>query len=449
MRDSGIRSQPDPELQGGTLVNSDASGTWRYHWRSTISSDFIRKVAETYATRVLLIGVGLVTTVIVARLLGPAGRGYYAVATATGVLGVQFGNLGLHTSNVYFAARNPRRLPLLIGNSLVVGLGVGGALAVILAMALRLMPGLVSIDGRLLFLALLWIPLGITYLLLQDLLLGVQDVRGYNVLELGTKVIPLLLMGAIVLFWQPSVARLFSAAVAGLLATCLFSMKRLRQHFGGWPRPSLSLFRISFRYAAKAYLATFFGFLVLRADLFMVQHILGPEQSGYYSIASTMADTVYVLAIVVGTVLFPKLSALRDNHAKLRLTYQAAGATAAALLPILVSAALLAKWVVRLLFGVAFLPAAQAFVLLMPGMLFLGVESVTVQFLNSIGFPRIVVVIWALCTVFNVTLNLWAIPHYSIAGAAVTSSLSYFLAFVLIVKVIRKHGREIAEAVAI
>ena len=56
-------------------------------WRSVLSSDFIRKVMETYATRILLIGIGLVSAVIVARLLGPQGRGIYAVAAATGALG--------------------------------------------------------------------------------------------------------------------------------------------------------------------------------------------------------------------------------------------------------------------------------------------------------------------------------------------------------------------------
>ena len=67
---------------------------------------------ETYATRILLIGIGLVSAVIVARLLGPQGRGIYAVAAATGALGVQFGNLGLHTSNIYFVARDPQNRSL-------------------------------------------------------------------------------------------------------------------------------------------------------------------------------------------------------------------------------------------------------------------------------------------------------------------------------------------------
>src|SRR5438552_2245317 len=57
-------------------------------WRT---SDFVRKVLETYSTQISLMCLGLITTVAVTRVLGPEGRGLYAVAMAIGVLGVQFG----------------------------------------------------------------------------------------------------------------------------------------------------------------------------------------------------------------------------------------------------------------------------------------------------------------------------------------------------------------------
>src|SRR5215469_10653724 len=95
-------------------------------WRSALKSEFIHKIVATYVTRVLLIVLGLVAAVVVTRILGPKGRGLYAIATTTGALGVQFGNMGMHTANVYFAARDPESLAPLVGNSLVMSLGFGG-----------------------------------------------------------------------------------------------------------------------------------------------------------------------------------------------------------------------------------------------------------------------------------------------------------------------------------
>jgi O-antigen/teichoic acid export membrane protein len=427
------------------VLNEELQAGWLREWRSALSSDFIRKVMETYATRVLLIGIGLVSAVIVARLLGPQGRGFYAVAAATGALGVQFGNLGLHTANVYFVARDPHSLAPLAGNSLAVSFGLGGLISVILAAVFLLFPNLTSLRGSILFLALAWIPFGLAYLLMQSLLLGVHDVRGYNLVEVASKVLPIVLIGGLVLTRRGGISTFFATGLVALVVGCIWMWGRLRVRFVGGLSLSLPLFSGSIRYAAKAYLAAFFAFLVLRADLFMVGQMLGAEQAGYYSVASSMADYVSVLAAVVGTILFPKLSAMTEIGAKLRLTQRAVWGTVGLLLPLLAVASLAAKPAVNLLFGAAFLPTSLAFVLLMPGMLFLGINTVAVQFLNSIGYPKSVVIIWGLCSIFNICLNLWVIPHYGIAGAAVVSSGSYFMAFFFILMVIRRTGKQFRE----
>ncbi len=292
-----------------------------------------------------------------------------------------------------------------------------------------------------LLLALTGIPLGLTYLLTQDLLLGLQDVRGYNLLDIFSKISPLLLIGGLVVLHRVTVATLFGTTVVGLTASCAGTFVRLSKRFGGLPWPSLALFQKGIRYATRAYLASLFSFLVLRADLFMVQHMLGAEQTGYYSVASSMVDMISVLPAVIGMILFPQLAAITDIAKKLRRTRKATWGTAAALLPIILLSAVMSKWIVRLLFGTAYLPAARAFVLLTPGILALGVQSVAVQFLNSVGFPRIVIFIWALCAVLNIGLNFWAIPAYGIAGASVVSSISYFLAFCLIWQAVSQTGR--------
>lgn len=430
-----------PALEEVVSLPGRVHRTCRRAW----SSDFAQKVFETYLTRVGIMALGLVTTVIVSRLLGPSGRGLYAIAVATGTLGVQFGNLGLHTSNIYFAARDSTLLPQLMGNSLAVSFGFGSLLAALVGGVLLASPGLIDLRGATLFLALLWIPFGLAYLLLQDLMLGLQDVRGYNLLEAASKAGPLLFIAVLFAIGRISVAGLFATTVVALIGNCVWAFQRLQPHLLEPPRISREVFRSSFRYALKAYLTTSFCFLVLRADLFMVQHMRGPEQAGYYSIASTMADYVSVVAVIVGIILFPRISALQDIRQKLGLTRKAVLATTAVLLPSLGIAALLAHPIVRLLFGEAFLPAALAFALLMPGMLFLGIHSVAVQFLNSIGFPLTVVYIWGTCTAFNIIVNLWAIPRHGIAGASIVSSVSYFLAFAAVMQVIRRTARQMDD----
>jgi O-antigen/teichoic acid export membrane protein len=258
-------------------------------------------------------------------------------------------------------------------------------------------------------------------------------------LEIANKLLPPVLMAGLVIAGAVGIGSLFATTLVALFLCCFWSWLRLRSRFIPSRRwMSREQFQGSIHYASKAYLAALFAFLVLRADLFMVQHMLGPEQAGYYSIASSMADYVSVFAVVISTILFPKLSAMHDSEAKLRMTWRVVWGTVALLLPMILAASLLARPIVQLLFGRAFMPAASAFVLLMPGMLFLGINVVAVQFLSSIGYPRSVVINWGVCCVINIAINIWVIPRYGIAGASVISSVSYFLAFVLNAEVIRR-----------
>src|ERR1700720_2377368 len=127
-------------------------------------------IVETYATRILLIAIGLATTVVVSRTLGPSGRGLFAVATAIAAIGVQSGNFGLHASNTYYVAKDRGLLPVLIGNTLIVGLGIGGTAALLAWFLAAMWPALAPLHGILLALALASIPFGLAYLLLQNLL---------------------------------------------------------------------------------------------------------------------------------------------------------------------------------------------------------------------------------------------------------------------------------------
>ncbi len=403
--------------------------------RAVARSDLARKVGETYATQIVVMALTLVTTTISARLLGPAGRGLYAVAATIGAIGVQFGNVGLHASNTYFVAKDRQLLPTLLGNSLVNSIVIGGGGALLATLVFLFLPQLAPLHGTLLALGLIWVPLGLAYLLMQNLLLGIHDIRAFNKVELAGKALALLLVGTLAAARLPNVVAVFGATMAALVLSLTWAFRRLR-HAGGAPTTSWALFRNNLRVGVRAYLVSVLGYLVLRIDLLMVQYMLGAKESGYYSIASTMADYFVLFPMVVGAIVFPKLSANSDPIQKLRTMKKTTAATAALLMPLAGMAWLFARPFVALMFGAAFLPAAQAFVWLLPGVVLLGVETVAVQYLNSYGYPVSVIAIWFLSVALNIALNFWAIPAYGIVGASAVSSITYVTTSVLVLCVI-------------
>src|SRR5437879_8397491 len=269
---------------------------------------------------------------------------------------------------------------------------------------LVLWPKLAPIHGKLLFLALASVPAALLYQLMQGLLLGVNEVRAYNKIEYSSRVLTLLLVCILAFAHFRAVEPVFAVTLLSAIFGFGWALLRLRKVSTLPPTLSFTVFRQSIGVGLRAYLIAFFGFLVLRIDLLMVKYMLGATEAGYYSISQVLAENTMMLPVVIGSLVFPKLSAMEEREEKLRLANKAVLVTAALMLPVVVIAALVAAPVISAAFGGRFLPAASPFAWLMPGTYFLGIEAVMVQVLNSEGFPPIIVVAWIVDTIINIAL---------------------------------------------
>jgi len=377
-------------------------------------SEFVHHVIETLVTRILMIVIGLLTSVVVTRLLGPEGRGLFAVATTISAIGVQFGNLGLHASNTYYVARDRSALPALTGNTLVISL--------------------------------IWIPFGLAYRLLQNLLLGINKVRAYNKIDLVSKALTLAAIMALAIQGTVSPESVLSVSLILLAVTFAWCLRHLWTEFREFPTPSLPLFLTSFQYGFKAYLAAFFSAMVFRIDVLMINHIIGQEQTGYYSVAASLCNLLYTLPIVVGTILFPRLSASDDQAGRWRLTIKTASVVGSVMLSACILSVFLGKPAIVFLYGDKFSASYLPFIIMLAGVLILSIESVFRKFLNSDpvkGFRIEVVYIWSLVLPLNIGLNYILIPRNGIAGAAAASSISIFVAAIYVLIFTLKEANSI------
>ena len=378
-----------------------------------------------------MIGFGLVGSVMTARLLGPEGRGYLATFWAVAGVGVQFINLGLQSSNTYYISKDKAILPQTMGNSLTVGLGLGAFAALLAGLFFLSWPRLSPLPMTLLILSLTAIPIGLTTMFLQNILLGLGDVRYFNLIELFGKILTVLVLGILFSGHWVDVLSVSILSLGISLFTLGWFWVRSSGYLKGPLRVSLDIFRDHLRYGFKAYVATFFGFLLLRVDILMVQYISGPKETGYYSMSSTMADYLYLLPMTVGTILFPNLSALSSKLEMWKSTRKVCGILTLVFIPGVLLSIILAKPIVVLLYGMAFEPAVFPYQILACAMIFYGINTVLSNFLAATGFPWFSVYVWIAAFIVNVGLNLFLIPKYGPTGASWASLVGYFLVFVL------------------
>src|SRR6185503_2589224 len=91
-----------------------------------------KKVAWTFATRLLMIFNSVAAGIIVARWLGADGVGALAVINVAVATIVQVGSFGLPSSNTYFIAQDQTHFRSAAINSLIFALGTGTVLALAL-----------------------------------------------------------------------------------------------------------------------------------------------------------------------------------------------------------------------------------------------------------------------------------------------------------------------------
>ena len=391
--------------------------------RRRLSSD----VALTLGAKVAVLLVGTLSTVVVARALGPAGRGTVAVAYAMTLMLVQFGSLGLVAANPYFTAREPEARGRIVANSIWLALGLGAVLVAVGLAVKAWLPGLVEGVGTAeLAVALAGVPAALAMFFLQSVLLGEGRMVAYNAVELGQGLVTLLALVVGLWVLDLGVLGALGIMVAGLFGSALVYLILLRGDLSRL-RPDPGLAREMLRYGFRIYVAALLAFLVIRVDLLLVNAYLGTAQAGLYSVVAAIGEGVVLLPTVVGLNLFPRVARSGGHELSAEVFRSMAvvfGSFCLASIP-------LAGPAIRLLFGSGFAPAVELYYWLLPGLFSLGMLTILSHHFAGRGFPLEAVVVWVIGLGVNLAINVAFLANEGVYVAALASSVAYTLLLLL------------------
>lgn len=388
----------------------------------------IRESFWTLTSRVVLLVINVALTVMTAQLLGPAGRGAYALLGSYLSVMVLLGGLGIGQANVVFGARHPELRAGLAWNSIVAG-AVLGALMVPLGVALARLfrPAFAQVTSTQLLLVLgACVPFLIAQFLCQ-FLLGVQRLGAYNGLMVLQGAAALALM--VGLLFRPSVdvalIAILGAHLVWSAGTVLVVVRA--GELSGPPRLDIALLHRSFSFGAGVYLGTVAQYFNSRLSLFLVSALAAPEAVGQYSIAVYLSEVLLQVTTAFQIVLLPRVSA--DTHASdadaARQVSRISALGFAATTVLAFVLACLARPLLSTLFGGQFLPALPALFILLPGVVLFSIANVLVSFVIGRGRPMLSLMASIAGVVSGAGLSFVWIPRFGIAGAAAATAAGY------------------------
>jgi O-antigen/teichoic acid export membrane protein len=409
--------------------------------RSSDTGKLIARTAGFNMGTTMAVGLG---GVVVARALGPSGRGEYAAVTAWFGISCMVGQMGLPAALCFYVAKDPGRARDYVATSRAMMLTTGMLTlmaGLLLAPVLsRGNPGVA--DGyRIAFGTSIVTYVGIAY----TYSLQPGHIMRWNIVRAIQPVLSLVILCAL---WPLglitlNVALLIIAATLALQLGWGYWYCRRYSLAPGHGR--ISLVRPLAAYGIAQIAALTPATLNAQLDQLVLSQTVASADLGRYAVAVSLTSLPIPIVAAIGNVAFPRLAAQRGvTTATRKMQDHAVIASAAIATAMLVPLALVAYWLIPFLFGNGYRGAVPLLWILTPGAVFLACGQVAGDLLRGRNHPTVVAWCQGLAAVFTIVLLLVLLPIVGVYGAAIASTAAYGVALAAMLRSLRhlpRHAR--------
>lgn len=374
----------------------------------------------------------LVTTAMTARYLGPTGRGIYVAANSWVAAFSIFGFLSLSQVIVFLAAgkREEEWLPRIFGSLLAIlgmiaiaGWAVAAALSAWRGGAVfKHLPPAAVVAAFVALPFMLWVENG------NGILMALGELNVLNIAQVAGATAAVVLTFFAVGFFKGGVAAAllaFAAAQAVVVAISLGYITR-RVEVIAFDR---SAARELLTGGAKLHLNAIGSFLLTQGNVLILNNYRSPKETAYYQLAIQLVLGLQIIPLAVSTVAYSLVSRYGANgawphHRKLILQVVLLSCSLA------VIGYFVAPFVIRVVFGVAFLPSVAPYRILLlstAGMTFaivMGAQWVGRGYLLQAALMTVMI------GATGIVANIIVVPRWGAIGASWVTVGTYVISLV-------------------
>lgn len=397
-----------------------------------MSNSFVKNTIMTLSRQISGILLGLLASIIIARSLGPEGNGLYQLIVLLPTTLMTLLNLGVGTSSVYYVGQKKYDIKDIIKTNTASGAVLSLAAVIIGLIGVMFFSDkfFEGVPPNYLYFILLIMPL----LMLNDFYLvifqGVQDFKSFNSLALLRQLAALITLVIFIFVLKIGLVGTVIAFIAGVvtqfIVTLILLNKNLKTNlFSG--SFSKAYFKESFSFGYKAHFSNVLSFINYRADIYLISMFLNPAAVGLYGVAVSIAERLWIVSQSISSVLYPVISSSSDVDSKNKLT----SVISRNVLFFSIIAGIVfyfaSDLIFRLLFGEAYADSSDILKMLLPGIILFSVDRILSNDLAGRGKPELNMYTSIFTVASNIILNILLIPKIGIAGAAVSTSVTYSL----------------------
>lgn len=394
---------------------------------------FTKNTIITFLSRTLALFMSLLVSIILARSLGPEGRGIYAlVILLPGILLIFF-DFGITPATAFYIGKKKYPLSQIFGNNIFLSiffssLAMFAGVLIIFLLRKHFFSG---VPTNYLLFGILYLPLSIFFYSVSAILLGVQKIKMYNLAFLLGGVFSLLLVVILVSIFKLGVLGAILAFIFSSLAPVIFlfiTVRNLTKEIS--LRLNKNYLKDVLSFGTKFHFSNIFAFLHSHINILLINFYINPVAVGFFSIANSLVTQIQSLAQSATVVLLPKIAAEEEEKKKKEFT----PLVCRNIILITFLGALffffLAKWLIVLFYSKEFLSSVLPFRILLPAIVaFAGSQILAVDFIGR-GKPMLNTYVNGGTLLLSIILSIILIPKFGIEGAAWALTVSYIAMFI-------------------
>lgn len=401
----------------------------------------VRAGMTAVATNAMNAVLAMTTGILLARALGPTGRGALAAGMACLAVVLQLADLSIMQTVAYFAARKGADARGAIRGTATEMLLLNAALVIpaawLVVGSLPYASGTVTVIRIFLLAA----PFSAWTGLLTGLVHGAARTVRWNILRVLPAAAWLVIAILVAAFIEPQEARVFAIGyVVSAVVTLAMAYPSIPK-IAPKPRVDRRLRREMLRFTGGVHLSGLLVELMLRADILILTALSSTEEAGLYAVAVGVSRPTIIVGQAIAALILPEvaraeLSGPASIGSRLFPAATATAATAAL-------GSLVAPTLIPLLYGPAFAPSLAPARVLFVGQFFFAIGLMLTAVLKGLSRPWTATCIDAAAVVlFLILLLVWT-PAHGMMGAArafLASCVMLSMAAMLAIKAARRTG---------
>lgn len=409
----------------------------------TKPNSFLKNSYITLVRQFTSIVIGTLLIIIIARVLGRELQGNYALITTFPAILMMFVNLGMNISTVYYVSRQEIDPGESFFNNLIIG--------VILSI-IGIVAGYITIyffgdivfkdikDHSYVYFILIGLPFMLLNTFFQTIFQGIQDFKVFNTILVVTQITNFLLVLILIVLFDFGLMGALIAFISGHALTfvfiLIFSVKRFNLSRGNL-KLNVPYLRKSFHYGFKSYMSNLVTFLNYRINIYLLAFFVGNGAVGLFFTALNLGEKLSVFTQSISSVLLPRIASMETEEERNQLTSIVSRFTMVFMLVLSIVIFFIIDFLAPVL-GHEYKETPFFLKILLPGISLLAVEKLLSNDLAARGKPEINMNVSIFNVIFSTILNIILIPIYGATGAAIATSISYSLSFIIKAVIFKK-----------